>query len=352
MKKQKIFAALAAAVLFTLAVIVVVSCRKEKEPVLQQTGVIELNYKSQVFIERIKKFEKKMKMYRDNPGLKSDENKYVLDAILDWEATLNYNYCYSYVQVSEVKSFDTIMPLPLIEGDSMTMVDVSDRYYNAILAAVQRHYYVKSTFTDQKLLTVDLEPADTYDSVIVTTYIGNTQYSSQPPYDWIFGEMEGTCDGYHYGESDAAKQCAIYVRNAFYEEPPDGHHWFFPNPITIHAKPLDEDSNGNLLYENPNDDSEDNYLDYLIYYASENVNPPGLNDVVKCVEYSPELSFYKQSSVTLTQGWINNSGGMKFKDCQYDGFDYTDHWQHELSTTIGIRLISADLVIELPPVDE
>ena len=292
-------------------------CKKDSANTqVQQTVVDKVSIG---MTENIQNFEKQMEYFRDNPGLKSDETKYVLQAILDWEATLNYNYCDSYIPINDAKEYDTTISLPVDAEFYMTLSDVSERYYNAILAAVQTHYYVNAPFANQKLLAVDLETTGTYNGVHITTTIGNASYISHPPYDWKFGEWGGTCDGNYFGESDAAQETAKYVRAIFYEAPPSGTYWYFTGIQTKTAEPLDEE-NGVLIYDNPNDNDIDNYEDYLIYYAASSV-PPGLTSGVRCVENSPELNFYKQSYKTLTQGWINASGGKKYKESIYVGKD-------------------------------
>lgn len=328
-------------------------CSKTKEEVItneNQTEYETLIEESKAMQEHILAFKTKMEYYRDNPGLKSNEKQYALDAIIDMESTLNLTYCYVYDTVGDIERMDTIIAIPVTQYDSIRCVDISERYFNAILDAVQEHFYINSTFTDKKLLAVDLEPVTTLDSVIVSTYIGNTQTLFFPEYDWVYGELFGTCDGQNYnGVSDAAKQSANYVRTIFYEEPPEGKRWGFTHIETSVKKPTDI-VNGGYIYLNPDDDlPQDNSFDYLIYYASEEFGP--VTPEILCLEASIELAFYKQSYVNLTQALINSSGGKKFYTCNYEGKDMITVWQHELSTQIGNRLIINDIVSELPSPD-
>ncbi|MCF6170286.1 MAG: hypothetical protein L3J66_04825 [Bacteroidales bacterium] len=250
MKNKKFLTVLSTAIFFTIALVVVVSCQKTadvKDPV-----VSGLDDESNIVTQHILDFKANMEYYKNNHGLRSSEKEYVLDAILDWESTLNFDYCYSYVDVSEIKIYDTIIAIPIDANDSLAMTDVSGKYYNDILVAVQTHYYVYAPFTNQKLLVVDLEPTTNYDSVVVSTWIGNdTPGMLHPEYDWKYGDYGGTCDGQHYvGISDAAKQAAIYVRFHFEETPPEGLRWYFPNPVNIYAKPLDKNIDGTFKFIN------------------------------------------------------------------------------------------------------
>lgn len=349
MKNRRIIAAIAVYALITTTFVIVQSCQKRTD--MQKSVITDLEEESKLVVEHIQNFEKKMEMYRNNPDLKSSEKEYVLDAILNWESTLNYNYCYSYLDISEIKIYDTIIAIPKDINDSMAMTDVSGKYYNGLLVAVQTHYFVNAPFTNKKLMAVDLEPTANYDSVRISTWIGNdTPGMLHPEYDWIFGMTEGTCYNHYYiGESDAAKQAAINTRIAFYEAPPAGKRWAFPNPTNFEAKPLDM-VGGEYIYINPDDDDGlNNNMDYMIYYAHQNV-PPGLTAGVRCVEASPELNFYKQSYVNLTQGWL--TGNLKFKECKYTGEDNTYYLRHILKTTIGLRFVSEVAVEELPAIED
>ena len=104
---------------------------------------------------------------------------------------------------------------------------------------------------------------------------------------------------------------------------------------------------GQYIYENPDDLVTNNWLDYLIYYAHENYGV-GLADSVKCIENYPELGFYKNSYVDLTQGWVNKSANKKFYQCTYDGEDFTNYIWHKLETKLGKRYTNEESVIELP----
>ena len=333
----------------TFAVVITTACNKTSESPVAGNGdedYSELIEKSKAVQEHVRGFEKSMEYYRDNPGIKSISKQYVLDAINDWESTLNYNYCETYVDVNEIKDFDTIIPIPIDGELYMESADVSERYYNAILYAVQTRYYTYPAFKNQALLAVDLEPNSTYDSVNVSISIGNKSYVSHPPYDWKYGEWEGTCDGNYALESDAAQEAAKYIREYFKEAPPAGKEWCFIGIETINAKPLNTE-NGVLIYLNPEDDDGiNNNMDYLIYYASASVSP-GLTANVRCVEYYSELTFYKANYKDLTEGWINDSNGKKFYTCIYNGKNHVTYLQHELETKLGYRYIRHD--IHIPP---
>jgi len=306
------------------------------------------NDNSDAVVAHILAFKAKMKYYKENQGLKSNEKEQTDSTVLDWESTINLTYCYSYLELSDTKVFDTTIAMPPVSNDSILMTDISDKYYNEIVYAVQAQYF-QAPFADsvKKLMAVDLEKTTGGDSLSIISLIGNTTTVMHPPYDWKYGEYGGTCDGQHdVGISDAAHVIADNTRNYFYEEPPAGCRWWFNNIETIDIKnPKEKDNNGNYIYRNPDDDPGfDNYKDFLIYYASSDIGP--ITDPVLCLEHYDELAFYKQSYIDLTQGWIDGSGGKKFKDCKYEGLKFSNtpaKYKHRLTTFLGKRWVECDI---------
>ncbi len=299
---------------------------------------------NQAMLQHIFDFKKRMEYYRKNPGLRSSEKEQTDSTVLDWESTINLTYCYSYLELSDAKIFDTILAMPPINNDSMLMSDISDKYYNEIVYAVQTQYF-QAPFPDsaKKLMVVDLEKTSGGDSLHIKTLIGNTQAMAHPPYDWMYGEKLGTCDGQHdVGVSDAAHVIADSTRSHFYEDPPAGCRWYFYAPITTIY--VDDPTQ----YANPNDPDPVNYEDYLIYYASSAVGPI-TNDVL-CLEYYDELAFYEQNYINLTQDWIDDCGGKKFKDCEYSGNHFVVNgynvYKHLITTYLGNRAVVCDISIE------
>ncbi|MCF6171375.1 MAG: hypothetical protein L3J66_10395 [Bacteroidales bacterium] len=347
MKNQKFFTALyrlptfsMAALLFTIAV-VVVSC--QKTPDVQEPVVTGLDEESNIVTQHILDFKAQMEYYRQNPGLRSEAKKEVLETILDWEADLSMSFCHSYLDLTDVVFYDTVIDLPLISDDSLWMTDVSSKYYDEIVLAVQTHYFA-APFSSKELMVADLEPVNGGDSVWVGTLIGNTQLFAHPPKDWYWGKTQGTClDNEYYGTLDAAIKIAQNTRSHYDEDPPEGTSWYFTD-LEEHVilNPLELDDEGNYIYINPNDDDDfDNFQDFLIYYANDDWED-GLIEDVRCLEHYGELAFYKQNYINITQTWIDSSGGKKFKECEYRGVEIDNtnenYLRHELTRTVlGFR---------------
>ena len=299
---------------------------------------------SKAMIAHILAFKQKMQYYKDNTGLRSDEKEQVDSTVLDWESTINLTYCYSYLELSDSRVYDTTLVLPPVSQDSMLMSDISNKYYNEIVYAVQAQYF-KAPFADsvKKLMAVDLEKTTGGDSLHIKSLVGNTMAPAHPAYDWKYGNYLGTCDGQHsVGTWDAAHEIADNTRNHFYEAPPANCRWYFYGPIQTIT--VDDPTS----YSNPTDPPPANYKDYLVYYASSALGT--ITADVLCLEHYDELAFYKNNYINLTQDWINGSSGRKFKDCDYTGTQKNigniQIYKHKLRTFLGYRGIVCDISIE------
>jgi hypothetical protein len=331
---------------FATCVLWLNSCKKEQLNQTAENSVIDEN--NEAVLSNILDFKSRMDYYKTHAGLRSEEKVQKDTTILYWESCINLTYCYSYLNLADALVYDTIIALPAIIQDSIFIMDVSNKYYAGILYAVKAQF-LKAPFSsnERKLMGVDLEKTTGGDSLQIRSMIGRNVAVAHPPYDWMYGEKLGTCDGQHYmGVSDAAHVFANATRNYFYEAPPSNCDWFFYNLQTI----IVEDP---TLYLNPDDPDPLNYEDYLVYYASSAVGT--ITDEILCLEYyGGEQAFYKQNYIDLTQGWLNNSAGRKFKDCNYTGYRFEENdngniihiYEHNLITFLGYRGLSCGTSIE------
>ncbi|MCD6111877.1 MAG: hypothetical protein J7J86_01265, partial [Bacteroidales bacterium] len=135
MKKNNILTIAILTVFLSATVFFINACKKSTFEQSDEKKIID--NKSSSMVNYILNFKKKMEYYKNNPGLKSNEKKQVDESVTDWESTINLIYCYSYLELSDVVVYDTIIALPTISEDSILMTDVSDKYYNEIVYAVQ-----------------------------------------------------------------------------------------------------------------------------------------------------------------------------------------------------------------------
>jgi hypothetical protein len=289
-----------------------------------------------------------MQSHHDNPNLKGSEALLQINAtILDWEAAINLTYCHSNLDLGEIVVFDTVLDIPLVKGDSITIAKAAEKYFDNILESIQGKYFT-AEFSEKRLVSVDLEPVNGGDSLAISLMVGNPNLNSYPLYDWYWGKKEGVCVSHQYfGEKDAAIVLAGEVRDYFYTAPPENCRWTYTDIKTFYDKKP-------LLYPNPNDLEEDNYQDYMIYYAHEDV-ADGLTEDVRCIEGMTEKGFYKQSYLSITQQHINNSpiyleGHMKLQSCAYFGLEIYDgdghYLKHELTTHLGRRFLACSISLE------
>ena len=192
-------------------------------------GLIE---KSKAMQEHILEFKTRMEFYRDNPDLKSGEEKIQIDAtILDWEATINFTYCYTYLELSDIIEYDVVLNIPLINGDSITIANASDKYYNNILETI-KDKFIETDYADKKLMCVDLEPVNGGDSLHINIFVGLEDNNVPPLYDWYYGKTLGVCGTNLFQlKWDAALIIGSEVRDHFYEAPPVNCRWYFIDNI-------------------------------------------------------------------------------------------------------------------------
>ncbi len=335
MKKQRIHAALAAAVLFTLAVIVVVSC--QKEPDIRQSNANNPDDQSQLIVEHIKSFKKKMEMYRDNPGLKSGELFTADSAVWELESQLNFNYCYNNIDIieKEVATFDIIMPLNT--ESKISFDDLVDLYYDIIIDSIQEKM-LQINYPNMKLLVVDLQQTGTTgegDAIIsVGSLIGNEQNVLLSDGRWWYGENYGMCNGSHAPE-DAATQLDAQVTEAMLTEPPEGCRWVFTSIVDTTIFPQQDTL----------DDTPDNYLDYKIFFAT-TAGGLTIDDEVKCLSQY-EMNTYKGYYIDYAQDFEAVTG-KKFSHCLIMGNSYYPpyHIQHDYTLFAGYRSLVCGTSVE------
>ncbi|OFZ08183.1 MAG: hypothetical protein A2338_05060 [Bacteroidetes bacterium RIFOXYB12_FULL_41_6] len=335
--------------------VLVNGCKKENTNTQVKQTVVDDG--SEAITAHILAFKERMAYYHENPNLKGSEQLLQIDStILDWEATINLTYCHSYLDLGEMVVFDTILDIPLVEGDSITMLKASEKYFDNILESIQDKYFM-AEFTEKRLVSVDLEPVNGGDSLSISLMVGNPNLNVDPLYDWYWGKKEGVCVSHQYfGEKDAAIVLAGEVRDYFYTAPPENCRWIFTNIITYtddNTTPVLNPDDEPFYYPGTNIEI-DNYCDYMIYYAHEDILP-GLTEDVRCIESLTEKGFYKQSYLSITQQHINNSpiyleGHMKLQSCAYFGLEIHDgdghYLKHELTTHLGRRFAACSISLE------
>ena len=124
------------------------------------------------------------------------------------------------------------------------------------------------------------------------------------------------------------------------DAPASNCHWYFTNINTIDYDPLDHQL----------DPTPDNYEDYKIYYAIDNVGD-GLTNEVKCLSrYEMDFYDYHMTDLAIIE---EISTGKKFNYCEVihrdDYLDYPPYpmyIQHDYTLYIGYRFLECSFEIE------
>ena len=286
----------------------------------------------------ILEFKQNLEYFRDNPGLKSDETFPADSAMLDIEALLNFNFCYTNIDADKkvFKTCQVIMPLDVNERISYT--ELVYLYYNIIIDSIQAQM-TELNYPNMKLLLVDLERSGTNnhgDAILkVGALIGNEQNNVLHDGSWWYGKNHGTCSGM-YAPQDAATQLDLHVTNAMLPNPPNGCRWYFR---TIYAKTFDPK-------QDTLDDTPDNFIDWKIFYASSEYGE--IDYDVKCLSQY-EMSTYKGYYITYAQDYETQTG-KKFCYCVIVGEEMNDNnyniIQHTYTVYTGFRTYECDLEVE------
>ncbi len=285
--------------------------------------------------EHILAFKAKMEYYRDNPGLKTGGELYTSDsAVMEIESLINFNFCYTNIECVK-KTFElSEVTMPLDELEKINDPDLMQVYYNKIIDTIQAQMG-RVNYSNMKLLLVDLENTGTDSNgdaiVSVGALIGKEYLSVLHIDSWIYGEHEGLCGSGWYNDEDAATQLDARVTDAMLPDPPNSCRWFF---TAIDHKYINPEND--QLNPTPN-----NYRDYKIYYASDDVAQ--ITETTKCLSGS-DMNFYKAYYIDYAQDFEVESG-KKFYYCALSGNAYPlpYHIQHDYTIYVGYRFLECTI---------
>lgn len=318
MKKLQLFVWIVS----VLGIALLFSCQKEKG--IHDTAKLQTSLNDDSMNNLIKSFKAKCEMNLSDPKLKSGGSMLVDSAVFYIEAVLNYTYAIYDPPSNIVVFHSSIQVYP--DPDGKLPDEEVTKLYQQVSDTVTAHY-ANLQWNDKEIVLVDLGYSVNHDQTFITIYtgIGNPTPGPSQSLDWLYGEMLGACYvGGYENTADAATRLQWTVHNIMWDDPPIGHFYYFTN-VTLHQfyNPI----------EYPTGDPIDNYMDYYIYYASSFVNP--LNDTVQCLSKNIEMPFYGRSYVNFCESL--EVGGLKYKQCVFDGKNYGTFLKHELSIWVGQR---------------
>ncbi len=284
-----------------VAGIVLTACQKNsKEAVVNEpTAQPEIDLeKSKAITQRLVMFNNKVREIRMNPDYKSTTTVSLEEAMWNIEGSLNATYGDADHENNIPNVNKAIISFSPSDPENISEVEEVE-LYDLVLEQV-RSVYNTSTIENPVLLAVDLQlqeiqSKNTQLDIQVTTVLGKSNTLMENPMDltWYYGLEYGTCDGQFSGQ-DAATVITDYIGGS-YEAPEEtqnsGERVFNPEWIEMIHNPWD--------YPNPNDEQQDNYLDYKLFFAIANY-PNVLTDEDRCL-CPEELYFYADQCLAFLE---------------------------------------------------
>jgi len=310
-------------------------CKKETA-VQQQNTTVTDNEANEAMLQHILDFKQQMEYSYKHPEMRDGESFTAPDAVYELEALLNFNFCYTDIEVNKKRFVSTQITMPLDDMGKIGESKLAQLYYEAIIDSIQARMLSITGFDNMKLLLVDLQQTGTADNgdaiVSIGALVGNEGNVVLHNDNWRYGENAGLCGSGNLAPEDAATQLDARVTNAMVPEPPNGCRWFYTDVVYEYINPTQD----TLDY------TPDNYIDYKIFYAT---TEGGLiiDDDVKCLsEY--EMNTYEGYYIEYAQNYETETG-LKFDHCIITGNPYFEpayHIQHDYFIYAGNRWLECD----------
>ncbi len=347
MKKMKIIALATMLIIFTGAIVMINSCTKNHIDEGIQKSLID--EESQAMTAHILAFKEKCNYYIENPGLKCGEFKHIEDAVFDIESSMNFTYCYTNIQTSDKILVNDHINVIVTNEDSLSMNDVA--VFSDSIKIILRNHVLSTEFDDKKLLVVDLNLEEIENNnarINITSLIGNANgiIFFGPPADWMYGDNLGKCDDPTI-LSDAAEQLQYRVQEEQTDNPPPNCYYYF---INNSEKNIDVTHNFLFYSLIGQNNPEDNYKDYSVYYATSEVEPYD-DDDVKCLE-AEEMDFYYVYYNQFVDDFEDETN-KKLNEIITDGFAEpyglnNEQVRHNLKIIVGKRLLVCNITPPWP----
>lgn len=278
------------------------------------------------FLNQLVHFKDKMEYQCEHPGYKSGEAMSVDSAVYLMEALFNYTYGYPEKTYNMTKADTCSIYLQLDINGKVTLNEVNLKYRE--LTETVRTLYYNSGFENKGLILTSIEMGTVASGELelevyaVTGNVGNSWNVTYPfgeGDDWWYGFDDGRCDGIPGSDTtDAAELIQNNISISYIlPPPPSGYQYVYlpDTPITLEGNE----------YHNPDSSyPDDNYTDYLMYYAISEADSL-LTDEVKCLEHE-EMNFYVQGGMEIITNRLyetyNKPSNWLFLSCDY--YDITE----------------------------
>ena len=289
-------------IITSLVITTMNNCNKTNPGVVaveNQNDFTELIEKSKAMQEHVLTFKTKMKYYHDNPNLKSGGEKYTApDVVLELESLINFTFCYTDIECNKKTFVTSEIIMPLDDLEKISDPKLTEVYYNKIIDTIQAQME-RVDYENMILLLVDLEQtgADSNGDAIVSVgaLIGNEGSISSPTTiesGWYFGFQGGNCEGSnnpYEGVWDAALELQGIIHASLWTAPPPG---YVRRYNVLYTESITEPNQAKYRTDN---DPEDNFLDYDIFYATNSLINYPINGDTRCVSSNVEIPHYISS---------------------------------------------------------
>jgi hypothetical protein len=209
------------------------------------------------------------------------------------EATINFSHAFPNEFYSE---FEIDSLTLVVERNADGTVDMNEltSKYDEMKQAVADAYH-NSGYEVKGLAVIDLEQTNvTVDQIEINVKVLTGEKGNEPPPpppvngpfeegdDWWYGKNKGHCYAPGGILEDAADH--LYWETSGLVPDPNGNYFFVdPHEITV--------SGGDSDFRRPND-TEDNYLDYYLYYSVEGTSLPFNEYEMLCIEWTEMNKYY------------------------------------------------------------
>ena len=128
--------------------VLITSCKKEKETILNENGQSEMNNpQNNAVVSRILGFKKQVEARKANPGMKSGETLSLEDAMNNVVDLFNVTYTEPVAYYTQSEGYDFTVNVPLTADGMVRIDDAVAAYEQAVTAA--REAYHASSLTDK-----------------------------------------------------------------------------------------------------------------------------------------------------------------------------------------------------------
>ena len=323
------------------------ACSKQEStvnPVAEQ----ELSPQDLKINKTIKNFRDKVSYLRENPSYKSGDS-YTADSAL-WllEATINYSHTFPNDYYGQLITDTLNLTLTTNDAGEVDMNELAQKY-DAMKSSISEVYHSK-TITNKGLVLVNLEEisfkSDEVEIEVVAVTGERTEGTPDPwgidgPFeagdDWWYGEGLGLCSENTSDGSDAAKQLKLAILNEFSN---------LEHQTTIlNLQYFDIKGGDPRIKRTDWNDVEDNHLDYLLYFASDNI---GISEDTLCVEWTEMNLYYSYLKLMLFSYLpenIEELDGLEIASVydiegiyEFNQYEVDIEFKHYLRTYYGFRI--------------